>query len=159
MDKQLFIDLLLKTLEAEVSALRAAAQTAHDAATGEDMKSEGKYDTRAIEASYLAGAQARRVADLDSALALYRRMPVKQFTEDMPVKLGALVTLECGEVSARYFLGPQAGGLKLVYRGGPVIVVTPRSPIGSKLMGREVGDSFSVSAAGAAREYEIVGIA
>ena len=159
MQKALFNQLLVAALEDEVSKLRQAAQTAHAAATGEDMKAEGKYDTRAIEAGYLAGAQARRVAELEAALSLYQQMKVRDYSTADAIGLGALITLQCADVSAMYFLGPQAGGLKLVFNGRPVIVVTPRSPIGAKLVGREVGDTFSVRSAGAAREYEILEIA
>ena len=43
---------------------KAAAKDAKENATGEETKSDGKYDTRAIEAAYLAGAQAKQAEKL-----------------------------------------------------------------------------------------------
>ena len=47
-------------LEEQLTITLAAAENARGNATGDETKSDGKYDTRAIEAAYLAGAQAEQ---------------------------------------------------------------------------------------------------
>ena len=58
------IDALLKTVSAELAALESIASEARDEATSSETKAEGKYDTRATEASYLARGQAWRIVEL-----------------------------------------------------------------------------------------------
>ena len=55
---------VLRVLEEQVKVLRKAVEVASEATTHPDAKAEGKYDTRAIETGYLAGAQAARLVEL-----------------------------------------------------------------------------------------------
>ena len=56
--KQKLIEAILLELESELSVLADAAKAAHLAATHEESVAEDPHDTRGVEASYLAGAQA-----------------------------------------------------------------------------------------------------
>jgi transcription elongation GreA/GreB family factor len=158
MDKKTFMTVLTAALERELANAAAAAKSAQEAATGDDMASDGQYDTRAIEAGYLAGAQARRLAELEAAFVIYKQLRPPNFGEDDPIALGALVCLSTGGTEALYFLGPQAGGLRLSFQGKAVVVITPRSPIGSMLVGSHAGDELAVGTGDGRREYEIVGL-
>ena len=82
-------------------------------------------------------------------------VPARLSAEDAVV-VGALVELECDGTRALYFLGPHAGGFRFSYGDRPVVVVTPRSPIGKKLLGAHEGDGFVVGAGQGQREYDIV---
>lgn len=64
LDKKVILDHLIDNLKKELIEVETAAHSSRDLATADDLKSEGKYDTRAIEASYLAGAQAKRVEEI-----------------------------------------------------------------------------------------------
>ena len=55
------------------------------------------------------------------------------------------------------FLGPVAGGLKLEFDGDEVLVITPASPLGRELIGKQCGDFVEIES-GAVREYEIVSV-
>lgn len=54
MDKRALIKKIVAQLEAELALLTKAARSAHAEATHESSKAENKYDTRGLEASYLA---------------------------------------------------------------------------------------------------------
>ena len=56
MSKSALLDQILQALKAQLSLMQAATAEARENATGDETRSEGKYDTRAIEASYLASA-------------------------------------------------------------------------------------------------------
>jgi len=66
---------LLERIRAELRArferLAAAAREAHAAATDPGSKAESKYDTRNLEASYLATGQARQVEELAAAIRIF----------------------------------------------------------------------------------------
>jgi transcription elongation GreA/GreB family factor len=156
------------TLKAElVSILRhdlAAAEQAHRAtvsgATHEEAKPENDKDTRALEQSYLARGQAMRVEELRTAIAevesLVPRAPTFLPGADLRAALGALVVVEEGDAESTYWIAPQGGGARL--DGGKVHVVTPKSPLGTALVGKELGEDFDVVIAGRRRSLSVLRI-
>ena len=65
MDKRKIIEAIRRQLEKDLNVLKEAALIAYEAATNEESKPENEYDTRALEASYIAGAQAKRAGELE----------------------------------------------------------------------------------------------
>jgi hypothetical protein len=120
-------------LEAELETLLKAAAAARDEATHAESKPENKYDTRGLEASYLAGAQAERAAELRRDLLILANLPLRAFNENDRIAASALVTVERNGVPVRYLFMPVGGGARLETDAGPVTVVTPQSPIGRAL--------------------------
>ena len=60
-----------------------------------------------------------------------------------PVEVGALVELDIGFGAKHMFLLHGGGGIELLVEGTEVTVITTESPIGSALIGKQKGDSFS----------------
>jgi transcription elongation GreA/GreB family factor len=58
--------------------------------------------------------------------------------------VGSLVVLTSGANSDFYFIGPAAGGTEVLFEGREILIITPSSPLGTKLMGRRVGESVAV---------------
>ncbi len=157
MDKREILNLLIEKLQLEVSGLLAAARAAHEAATHEESRAEDSHDTRGLEASYLAGAQAQRAAELGALISAYRLMPLKDFGPKDAIAPGALVelaSLESGR-KAHYFVVPRGGGAAVQSQGKSIQIIAPQSPLGEALVGRRQGE---VEAQGAVREYEVVGV-
>ena len=61
MDKFKVIEKIVKKLEEEIEISKKASMEAFDTATDIEAYSDGKYDTRSLEASYLAGGHAQIV--------------------------------------------------------------------------------------------------
>lgn len=141
---------ILKNLELALSA----AKNTYDIATHEDSKAENKYDTRGLEASYLAGAQALRVADLRDTLALITNFNAREFSDDDKLALGALVELHSGNKTIWALLLPKGGGQSVLFESQQVQIVTPESPLGLQLIGKTVGDEFLINS----RPYEITAV-
>ena len=143
---------------AAVDALEAAERAqsiATDEATSEESKSEGKYDTRATEASYLARGQAERVVELRDLVAWYARLdPTRRFET---VALGALVTLE-GD-SPQLLLVCPVGGAHAEVDGVTVKTVSFAAPLGQAIKGLEEGDDVTLKTPAGVRELEVVRIA
>jgi len=157
LDKQKLLNLALGQLKADRSLLLQAASAAHAAATHEENVPDSKYETLSVEASYIAQGQANRAQEILLAIESFRCLELKVFTEENPVRLGALVLLEEENGQQRQiFLGPAAGGMKLDYEGVEIMVITPESPLGETLIGKRTGDDFELSLAGRLREYEIL---
>lgn len=158
-DKSAIIADLRAQLAREIETLTFAAHQAREAATHEEAEPENDKDTRAIEAAYLAGAQADRVRDLQTAENALAFLRLRDFGPTDTVGLGALVELEAeDDATLLYFLAPQGGGMRSVQGGKVIQVVTPQSPLGQALVGRSEGESVEVRGPRGKRELVIVGL-
>lgn len=155
-NKQALKKELLDLLEGALSSLEHAHAASNEGATHEEAKPENDKDTRALEQSYLARGQARRVEELRAGVGRVREMPVRAFGPDDPIALGAVVTVLEAETQRVVFIAPEGGGTTL--SDGEVLVVTPRAPFGRALLGKRCGDVCEYPAAGRTRELEVIGV-
>ena len=158
MDQKALVDKIIEKLENERQSLAQAARATYEAATHEESKAEDKYDTRGLEASYLAGAQAKRAAEIQELIRYYHFMDLPDFSSDSTVAATALVELEASGKKLLCFVVPKGGGLTVQLGNTPVQVITPVSRLGEELIGRNVDDEFELAVAGSVREYRILGI-
>ena len=156
MNKQALLSVLITQLEGDLMMTKEAAQATYEAATNEESKPENEYDTRAIEASYLAGAQARRASEIDRALSSFRNLELKAFTTNDPIAATALVSLSLKDKKTLIFLLPFGGGTTVAHEGQIVKVVTPVSHLGGALLSLRVGDVAEVKVGQETLEYEVL---
>ncbi|NCG19852.1 MAG: transcription elongation factor GreAB [Rhodobacterales bacterium] len=147
---------IVAALDLELRSLVKATELALDEATNAETKPENKYDTRGLEASYLAGAQSERLLVLKQRVRFYGVFQAPDFTEDDPIRLGALVCLENDDGVRWVFMGPEGGGLTLDVDDHRVVVLSPRAPLGCALVGRRVGDGVKIWSPKGPRFWEIV---
>jgi hypothetical protein len=157
-DKRALIARLREEIGRTVATLARAAQDAREAATHEDAKPENDKDTRAVEAAYLAGAQADRARELDRVSAALAALDLRRFGPDDAISATALITLDQGGTLHHYFLAPVGGGMRVSMDGVEVSVITPQSVLGRELLGKAAGDDVEVSVQGKMRSYEIVAV-
>lgn len=143
---------LLERLRADHVALLRAQQATVAGATSEEAKAEHSKDTRALEQTYLARGQAQRVEDLYEGLSRVATMPVRDFDQDEPIAVGALVEIEESGSGSVLLLVPYGGGIRLA---GGEQAVTPASPLGRALLGKAVGDAGELVVAGRTRSFEV----
>jgi len=148
--------LMLEKLAIDLDVLQRAAQTAYEAATHAENIAENKYDTLGLEASYLATGQARRVEEIRQALKNCRAMPLAPYDAASGIQIGALIQLEAESGSAQWlFLAPDAAGLKLEHVGQTITVITPRSPLGAALLGKQLDDEVQSNVGGAVQVFSV----
>ena len=156
--KPLIVDKICENLRREQETAKKAADSAREGATHEDAKAENQYDTRGLEASYLAGAQAERVMHLSDCIGRFKNIVLKDFSKGAAIGLTALVHLDDGEAQQVYFIAADAGGMKLSVENENIMVITPKSPVGQAVMGRKRGDFIEVRIRNELREFEIVDV-
>lgn len=144
-DKRAIVRAILTDLADKEATIRAAAAAAADNATHEESKAEDDKDTRAIEASYLAGGYAARARDLKAMQRMVELMELQTFDEDDPIELTAYVELERDGKREAYFLAAHGGGLKVKLGKQTITVVTPESPLGEALLEKHVGDEVELN--------------
>jgi transcription elongation GreA/GreB family factor len=156
MNKRALIKKILAQLTAELEVYFRAAHAAHAEATHEQNKAENKYDTRGLEASYLARGQSRQAMETKAAIAAFEKLVPRKFGAGDPVDLGALVEVEQRSERTLYFIGPKAGGTEVVHEGREVLVITPQSPLGAQLHGKKSGERLRLELGGARDAYQIL---
>ena len=157
-DKRALMEKLLADIAQSIAVLTRAAHEAREAATHEDAKPENDKDTRAVEAAYLAGAQANRARDLERAAAALAGLALKAFRPGEAIASSALVELDQEGSSHWYFLAPQGGGLRASVGGVEVQVITPQSALGRELLGKAEGDEVEIEAPRGAWRARILSI-
>ena len=85
--KPLIVDKICENLRLEQETAKRAADSAREGATHEDAKAENQYDTRGLEASYLAGAQAERVMHLSDCIGRFKNIVLKDFSKGVLFEL------------------------------------------------------------------------
>jgi len=140
--KDRLLDAIRAELRARFDRLTRAAKDAHAAATDPGSKAESKYDTRSLEASYLAAGQARQLDDLARDLGLFDAVTLPDFGMEDPVDAGALVEADLHGESTWFLLAPAAGGLEITHDGLEITLLTPESALYQKLLGLRTGDQL-----------------
>lgn len=158
MTKEQVVQQIIADLSADLAVLSSASRAAHEAATHTECLPDNKYDTTALEASYIAQGQANRAQEIRIALERYRTLPLSDFDGEAPIRLTALVTLAGGDDVRRIFLGPLGGGMRIAADDGEVVVITPGSPLGRRLLGLRCGDEVQVGSNDSAQPFTIVSV-
>lgn len=157
MDKKIIFQSLINELQGRFNVLKQSALDAKEAATNEESKAENKYDTRGLEASYLAGAQAKRATELMENIERLKSLKIIDFNQDTPVTSTALVHIEVdGEERKWFLITPCEGGIKINVDGLTIFSLTLESPLGKLLKKKKHGDYFDFTIKGEIKEYEIL---
>jgi len=129
---------VINNLERSLAALNNAAKEAKEYATDKDSKAESKYDTRGLEASYLAGAQAEKAESLGEAIDLLRNFKLPDLPTEAILGTVVIITGDDGEDEA-FFILPAGGGIELEWQDQAITVISHKSPRAQSLIGLSPG--------------------
>lgn len=159
MNKQVLISNIIAQLVRELEVYTKAARASHAEATHESSKAENKYDTRGLEASYLARGQSKQAAEVAQAIDAFEKLPARDFAASDEIDVGAFVVVEAKKERSFYFIGPKAGGTEIAHEGNEVLVITPQSPLGQQLVGRRQGEKLELQIGGTTSAFRIAAVA
>ena len=144
-NKKQLVDLVVTALSKQLQQAIDAANEAHAAAVDDQSVAETQYDTLAIEASYLAEGQSKRVIEFQHAIDAYKALELIELNSESYIALGAIVQLSTDSDSNHwFFIGPAAGGFRCQLAQKNITVITPKSPMGMALMGKQLDDDVEV---------------
>jgi transcription elongation GreA/GreB family factor len=108
------------------------------------------------------GLGPEQIDPIKRALLMYRFLPVRPAAAGDVVEPGSLVEIETPSIPPRrswILIVPQNGGLVTDFDGAPAQVLTPQSPLGEALMGKQAGDPVEIrTSSGSLRSLRIVSI-
>ncbi|MEY3013567.1 MAG: hypothetical protein RIT45_2302 [Pseudomonadota bacterium] len=146
-DRDSVLIALRERLRDRLARAQEAVQQAFDAATHEESRAENKYDTRALEQSYLSAGQTERVTTLRRQLTALHHLELAPGPFELVVP-GALVEVELedarGTVERTVLVLPLDVGEAVEVDGATVHVVAVEAPLARALHGREAGDEVRV---------------
>ncbi|WP_019026473.1 GreA/GreB family elongation factor [Colwellia piezophila] len=144
-NKKQLIELVITALTQELQQAIDAANDAHAAAIDDQSVAETQYDTLAIEASYLAEGLSRRVAEFQQSIEAYKALDIIEFNSNSHITLGALVQLSADfKTHHWFFIGPAAGGFRCQLAEQNITIITPQSPMGTALIGKQQDDDITI---------------
>lgn len=158
MDKKKLVEALRTRINQDIAVLKEAALATYEAATHEESKPENEYDTRGLEASYLAGAQAKRISEMEELLVICKHLDIKDFGPQDKINSTALVEVEHNGKHNFFFILVKGGGLSVAFEGKTIQVITPNSPLGEALQDLRKGDIATVENGNQFREYEVMNV-
>ncbi|MFN3697916.1 MAG: hypothetical protein ACK4VO_10795 [Pseudobdellovibrio sp.] len=157
-DKAKLIEKIKIQLEQDFEKLKSAALATYEDATHEESKPENEYDTRGLEASYLAGAQGKRLAELEEVYAAIKFLKVKNFSDQDVIELSALVEVDLKGKKQFLLIAPKGGGIIIEYDGLSIQVIASYSPLGEALLGLKKGDVAIIDSGHREIEYDIINV-
>ena len=158
MNKRILIRKIVARLTDELEVYFRAAQAARAEATHEQSKPENKYDTRGLEASYLARGQSKQAAELEAAIEAFQLLEARPFSGADAIELGALVEIELNGERILYFIGPRAGGTEVLHEKKEILVITPQSPLGEQLQGKKQGDKLQLQLGSTRQQGRVIAV-
>jgi len=147
---------LREAIQGELDAVERVAAMARDEVSSAETQQEGKYDTRATEASYLARGQAWRVAALRRLRAWFD-LPAPPVEEQGVIAVGSLTRLSRNGQATLVLVLP-AGGATTELDGEVLRGISPQAPLGAALLGLEAGDVVEVETPGGVQTWGVVAV-
>lgn len=139
-EKQEVLAKVRAQIRSQYERMAAAVQSSVEYATDEDSRAESKYDTRGLEASYLAAGQLEQMEELSEALQVFETWELVDLSENAEIQVGALVEADQEGDLVFYLIASRGGGIVCEHEGCDLTVLTPESPLCAKLLGMRAGD-------------------
>ena len=133
--KTKLIEIIKKKIISELHSLEVASKSTRSYSQSDDLKSEGKYDTRAIEAKYLAEAQELRVKTIRNELAIIEKLTN---SSSRTVTIGSIVYCD----NLAYFIIPISGQGTILDEEQKIQTISFNTQLAKEMIGLEVDDSF-----------------
>ncbi len=149
-NKQTFVNEIIAQLTDKLAQAEKAANDAHAAAVDDESVAETQYDTLAIEASYLAEGQSKRVFECKQEIFAFENIMLRDFDENNQIALTALVQLSADiKTNHWFFIAPAAGGFRCQLPQQDKIinitVITPNSPMALALLDKYQDDEIEIT--------------
>lgn len=151
-DKKKLFDIIIEKLEGNLKVLVESAFEAKEASTNEESKAENKYDTRGLEASYLASGQAKRAQDLQEQIFQLKKVSLREFTSEDAINISAVICLQVNEQDTKIIFLIPVGGVEVIFDNQNIQTITLEAPLGRALHGLYEGDDFEMNG----NNYEIL---
>lgn len=131
--KEELLNLVILNIEEKLFEAKKVLEASFELVKSGDLKSESKWDTRGIEAGYLASAQERRFREIELELLGLKNLKDKKENKNL-IGIGSIVETE----DKNYFITPTTGGIKIELNKKLYHIISIGSPMAKKLLDEEI---------------------
>jgi len=122
-------------------------------ANEEEGAMQSRYSTFKAEGQFLAGGLKSILEDLKANTAIIQAMTQERIKVNERIEPLAIAEVEFDDGSKeKFFVIPGSGGEKI----DDLTMISPRTPLGKALMGKEAGDNFTLKVGDKARNGEVI---
>jgi transcription elongation GreA/GreB family factor len=156
-DKRVLFKKLLELTKIKEAEIRKASKDAQERANEAEGAMQSRYDTFKEEGQNLAGGLKIRHEELKASVSILKEiLNTNKFEDHVKIQHYSYVEVEFEDGNeSMFFITPIMGGEKL---NENITIITPASPIGNCLMGKEEGDEFKYVAGNIKKRGEVIRI-
>lgn len=154
--KEQIIKSLVNYVSSELELASSALASSRDLMSQDDMKPEGKYDTRRTEVGYLVAAQSKRVEELKIDLEVLENFKAGPTSK---IEIGSLVKIEnlqSENDKKVYFICPTLIGHQLEIDNQKIAVISYKSPMAQECITLSKDDYFEMQSPKGDCEFKIL---
>lgn len=143
-DKKNLLTQLISLIQDDIEKQRKSFEFARNTSIDAPGRMQSRYDTMGVESAWVADGLAKALNEKEMYIA---RLQTFQFNElSNNICLGSIIVISDGESSSLeyYFILPVASGYKLKERDITLTTITPLTPIGKVLIGKQVGEEIKI---------------
>ena len=147
MNRKLVILKLIEELQNQRNSTVQSSLDASGNATHEEAKAESKWDTQALESSYIAAGHAMRAKDISNDIqslqAILLDMDVMSSNK---IVTGSLLycIFEKDNAANYFYLSSHGGGIEFKIEEHSITILNPSTPLGRILLDSKVGDTVKL---------------
>ena len=105
---------------------------------------ESRYDSSRQELSYLAQGYQKKLLEIEKDIEILKNFETKENYQE--VSVGSLVKIKRDSEYINYLILPVGGGIVINNpKIGKVIVVTPKAPFATSIIGKKINDSITIN--------------
>ncbi|MCF6147514.1 MAG: GreA/GreB family elongation factor [Candidatus Kuenenia sp.] len=145
MNKIHFIEKLITMLKASIEEQKKSFESARQASIDSAGRMQSRYDTMGIESAWVADGLARALHEKESNL---RYLETFHCTEPATyARVGSIVKTTSSDSPDHeyFFILPVMSGCELCENGTVITTLSPETPLGRALIGKEAGEKIEVN--------------
>jgi len=145
-DKKNLIKQLIALIDNDINNQRKAFEIARQTTIDVPGRMQSRYDTMAIESAWVADGLAKALNEKEMSKARLLTLKLDESFKNN-VRIGSIVEISSSDTSKLeyFFILPVASGYSLIEKDKKMTTLTPTTPLGKVLIGKEVGDEIEVN--------------
>ena len=143
-DKNKIIERLIAKIKADIEKQKKSYKAAKHASIDSPGRMQSRYDTMGVESAWVADGLAKALDEKKSYVARLETFPFNESSDR--ICLGSIVGISSNESPALeyFFILPVASGYELQENDLKITTLTPETPLGKILIGKEVGEEIEI---------------
>ena len=145
LDKQELLTQLIAQIKDDIDKQRKSFEFARNTSVDAPGRMQSRYDTMGVESAWVADGLAKALNEKEMYISRLANFQFGEVADN--VCLGSIIGIssEGASLLEYYFILPVASGYKLQVGDTTIVTLTPATPLGKTLIGKQVGDEIDVN--------------